>query len=54
MWTYDRRMRTHVQFDTENGDAQTEIPHMSKQANTETGAWEFVGRAGCKNNNLQD
>ena len=37
----------HVEFDKENGDAVRDTAYV-KQANTETGAWEFVGEQGIK------
>lgn len=36
-----------VAFDDENGDAQRDTAYV-KSANTETGAWEFVGEQGIK------
>ena len=37
----------HIEFDKENGDAVRDTAYV-KQANTETGAWEFVGEQGIK------
>ena len=36
-----------VQFDSENGDAQRDTAYV-KTANTETGAWDFVGEQGVE------
>lgn len=37
----------HVEFDKENGDAVRDTAYV-KTANTETGAWDFVGEQGIK------
>ena len=37
----------HIEFDKENGDAVRDTAYV-KQANTEIGAWEFVGEQGIK------
>ena len=37
----------HIEFDKENGDAVRDTAFV-KNANTETGAWEFVGEQGTK------
>ena len=37
----------NVQFDSENGDAQRDTAYV-KTANTETGAWDFVGEQGVE------